>query len=49
MGHYEFKLMPSKLTNAPTTLQSSTNQVLRHQLRQFVLVLFYDIWCIVVQ
>lgn len=37
LGHYEFKVMPFRLTNAPTIFQSLMNYVFRDKLRRFVL------------
>jgi hypothetical protein len=39
-GHYEFFVMPFRLTNAPTTFQSCMNHVFNKQLRKFILVFF---------
>ncbi|KAM0005350.1 putative nucleotidyltransferase, Ribonuclease H [Helianthus debilis subsp. tardiflorus] len=42
-GHFEFMVMPFRLTNAPATFQSLMNHTFRPFLRKSVLVLFDDI------
>lgn len=42
-GHYEFKVMPFDLTNAPATFQCIMNSVLAPYLRKFTLVFMDDI------
>jgi hypothetical protein len=42
-GHYQYKVVPFGLTNAPATLQAYMNNVLREQLDKYVVVYMDDI------
>jgi hypothetical protein len=42
-GHYEYKVMPFGLCNAPATFQATMNDIFRPLLRKTVIVFFDDI------
>lgn len=40
LGHFEFSVLPFRLSNAPTTFQSTMNQFFQPLLRKYVIVFF---------
>lgn len=42
-GHYEYKVIPFSLSNAPTTIQATMNQLFKSFIRRFVAAFFDNI------
>ncbi|WVZ13295.1 hypothetical protein V8G54_017825 [Vigna mungo] len=42
-GHFEFRVLPFGLSNAPATFQATMNALFRSHLRKFIIIFFYDI------
>jgi hypothetical protein len=42
-GHFEYRVMPFGLCNAPSTFQATMNELLQPYIRKFLIVFFDDI------